>query len=268
MEKEKVAVAYLGELYSYHYLAALKHFGIQNDFISSNSFDELINKVANAECNYGIIAVENSLAGFVEDQLAQKTNIQRIIESKLAVIAELFFPIHLQLVALKNLPLEEIDTIYTHHVAKEEASVFLESIGEKHFEITQSTSSGIKIISEAKLYKAAAIGNKEAALHYGLQIIKENIDNHHQNITRFFVISLNAVHDENTTKLHNKTSLLISHSDKSMLDKKEAIKVHGYEWMYDEIIWKTKSEKNKQMSRLNDMFEEVKELWTFQESAI
>ena len=51
----------------------------------------------------------------------------------------------------------------------------------------------------------AAVGSREAAEHYGLQIINERIEDHHDNATRFLVISL----QENTMQENAKTSLLL-----------------------------------------------------------
>ena len=51
----------------------------------------------------------------------------------------------------------------------------------------------------------AAIGSKEAAEQYGLQILQEHIEDHHDNVTRFLVISL----EETLVQENAKTSLLL-----------------------------------------------------------
>ena len=51
----------------------------------------------------------------------------------------------------------------------------------------------------------AAIGSKEAAEHYGLQILQENIEDNHDNVTQFFVISA----EEKKISGQTRTSLLL-----------------------------------------------------------
>lgn len=253
---EQKTVAYLGEPYSFHYLAAEEFFGSEVKLIPQKSFDLIINAVKKGEVNFGIIAADNSLAGNITDK--NITNLQRICELELIICAETYFHVNLHLATLKQVPMKEIETVISHPVAIRESSLFLKKHPHIKTEEINSTAGGIKKIADLQLENSAAIGNRKAIEQYGLVILQENIDNHPDNFTRFFIITTSKNQCPQTTIQKPKASLLIAkenighaeiivHEHKSVVSKKEKIILGESEFCYLEVV----SRQMKQMEEIN-----------------
>lgn len=86
---------------------------------------------------------------------------------------------------------EKFTKIISHPQALAQCSRFLEEYKIKKIIIQESasTSKAMELASEDKEY--AAIGSTLAAKNFGLKILKKDIENNHDNVTRFILISRN-----------------------------------------------------------------------------
>ncbi len=62
-------ITYLGGEYSFHHIAALNYFPAHTNLIATQSLGTILKQVALGESNYGILAIDNTLAGWVADNL-------------------------------------------------------------------------------------------------------------------------------------------------------------------------------------------------------
>jgi prephenate dehydratase len=204
----KNVVYFLGEQFSFHHLAARSYFGADQTYISCPSFNAIVDACNGQDTHFGIIAVENTLAGDVPG------NFETICNSGLTICGEIILPIQLQLAAKQQLAIDDIKAIYSHTMAIRETTTFFEAYPEIEFIETPSTSGAVKLVATSLKQNIAAIGNKTAINHYNLQIIAENIDNHASNFTRFLILSKKKG-EIDTTFLTFKASL---HLQPSALD--------------------------------------------------
>ncbi len=134
----------------------------------------------NKECKYGVIPIENSLAGFVT------SNLDLLIENDVIITGEIVLPIDLHLMSL-NTNIDEIQKLYSHKFGIAECrlwlAVHLPNVGIVEVE---STSKAAEIVQNDKY--AAAIASQYAAEIFGLHILYQKIDQHECNYTRFLVI--------------------------------------------------------------------------------
>ncbi len=176
-------IYFLGEPFSFHYLAAQAFFGGDNQFVSAASFDAIIEQTRLEENSFGVMAVENTLAGDVPG------NFIRIANSGLNICGAITIPVELFLAAKGNIPLEQLTTVYSHEMAIKETTTFFSQYPNIQFIATPSTSGAVKLVAEHDDKNIAAIGNKAAISFYHLQIIATKIDNHASNFTRFLILS-------------------------------------------------------------------------------
>ena len=195
-------IYFLGEPFSFHHLAAKAFFGGDNHFVSAASFDAIIEQTRLEENCFGVMAVENTLAGDVQG------NFNRIAKSGLNICGSITLPVELFLAAKENIGLDQIATVYSHEMAIKETTTFFSKYPHLQFIATPSTSGAVKLVAEDSSRNIAAIGNKWAILHYQLQIIAENIDNHASNFTRFLILSKNYF-QQHTTFPSQKASLIL-----------------------------------------------------------
>lgn len=165
----------------FHQEAANNYFRKKITPICCMTFSELIKKVQINEADYGIMAIENSIAGSI------LPNYNILMQSKLSVIGEYYLYISQNLMALPGKKLNEISIVMSHPMAIYQCNQFLSSFSFRLIE-KEDTAVCAKIIYEKKLQNTAAIGSKLASELYKLEILKSNIQTNKNNYTRFVVV--------------------------------------------------------------------------------
>ena len=145
-------------------------------------FTEVFEGVESGLYDYGIVPVENTLGGVVS-----RVN-ELLMNTDLFVIGAVNLSIHHCLLALPGRDHRELRVVYSHSQALEQCHHFL--VRNKLEPVPYyDTAGAAKMLLEESPKASAVIASKLAAELYNLEIIKENIEDHRKNITRFFVIS-------------------------------------------------------------------------------
>jgi prephenate dehydratase len=204
--KMKNKIAIQGILGSYHHEATALYFGDENySLLECHTFKELTQSVKNEQADFGLIAIENSIAGTILPNYSHITN------DKLFIIGEIYMPIHHHLMALKGQTLETLKEIQSHPMALLQCGNYLEKLNRIKIVESIDTALSAKIISEQKLPHVGAIASKKAAEEYGLGVLNDEIQTNKENYTRFFIISKK----NHEIKDFDKASLRFSLGDKS-----------------------------------------------------
>jgi len=152
-------------------------------------FVEVFEGVESGICEYGIVPVENTLGGSV-DQVNRL-----LINTALHVVGAVELPIHLCLLALPGTDYREIRTAYSHPQALAQAREFL---SRNKLEPVQyyNTAGAAKMLAEKRPKGSAAIASTLSAELYNLEIVKERIEDLDRNMTRFLVLSMKESREE------------------------------------------------------------------------
>ncbi len=153
-------------------------------------FKDVFEAVSRNLLDFGIVPVENSTEGPVA------TVGDLLITSNLKIVAEINHPIHHCLLGLPGVKLSEIKFVFSHLQALGQCRGFIQSHG---FEPRPfyDTAGAARMLSEEQDRVAAVIAGRKCAQIYGLQILKENIEDFPGNRTRFLVISKEKAVDGN-----------------------------------------------------------------------
>jgi prephenate dehydratase len=178
----KKTIAFQGLIGANSYLACKKFYPKFNIKQFPN-FDDVFKSVENDEVDYGMIPLENSYAGRVSE-------IHNLLqESKVFIIAEHFFSVKHYLCAINEAKISDIDEVYSHPQALWQCKKNLQKLKLKTFDFS-NTAKAAEFISLQQNKNKAAICSKEAAKHYGLKILKENLqDSKENNVTVFVSIA-------------------------------------------------------------------------------
>ncbi|MCK3654587.1 bifunctional chorismate mutase/prephenate dehydratase [Pasteurellaceae bacterium Macca] len=200
-----VSIAFLGIRGSYSHLASRQFAkGYQESLIelSCGSFDEVFAKVQNGEADYGVLPLENTTSGSINEvyDLLQHTD--------LTLVGELAYPIKHCVLATQPIELEEIDTIYTHPQPAQQCSQFLQSLDKVHIKYCESSSHAMQMVARLNKANIVALGNEDGGKLYGLEVVKSEIANQRHNITRFIVVAKEAVNV--SPQVQTKTLLLMT----------------------------------------------------------
>ena len=185
---ENIKIAFQGEKGAYSHLASLEIFP-NAKIIACPTFEETF-QLASENSNYRIvIPIENSLAGRVAD-------IHYLIPKyKLQIHAEHFQKVNHNLLAVKGAKIKDIKTVRSHAQAIGQCSKLIAQNKLKPI-ISADTAGSAKFISEKKDKSESAIASKLAAEIYNLDILKSNIEDETENITRFLIMGKKSLHPE------------------------------------------------------------------------
>lgn len=194
-------VAYLGPQGTFTQDAALQQFGESVKLTPLELTHKVFREVEAGEANYGVVPVENSTEGAVNQTL------DMFMSSPLLICGEVSLRIHHQL--MSNAPtLDAIDKVYGHAQSlaqcRQWLAEHLPQIQQPQRVEVSSTAEAARIASTTD--GAAAIASETAAHIYGLRILARNIEDDPNNTTRFLVIGRKAV----AASGRDKTSLLLS----------------------------------------------------------
>ena len=169
---------------SFHDMAVKKMFPNQEiELIMCNSFEKVTESINNFSADYGVLAIENTIAGSI------LPNYNLIDASNLVIIDEVFLNIQMYIMALETESIHDILEIHSHPVALLQCKNYLQKFP-PHFKIIEGvdTASEAKKIKEQNLKGVAAIAGIQVAEKFGLKILDSKIQNNSDNQTRFVLI--------------------------------------------------------------------------------
>lgn len=169
---------------SFHDEAVQKLFPKQElELVKCDSFDKVIHQVGNQKAEYGVLAVENSIAGSI------LPNYNLIDTGDFEIYDEVFLNIQMYLMALKSESIIDIFEVHSHPVALLQCRDYLRKFPPQ-FKVIEGkdTASEAKRIKENNLQGVAAIAGKQVAERYGLKILDSHIQDIKENQTRFVLI--------------------------------------------------------------------------------
>lgn len=178
--KKKIAIQ--GIQGSNHYLVAKDYFGDDIEIHEFLSFDKLVDCIISENCDYGIMAIENTIAGSIIPNYAL------IDHNQLTICGEFYLNIHHHLMALPNQSIQDIDEVCSHPMALLQCKKFFKQY--PHIKLVEDvdTAEVAKRIADEKLEKVAAIAPKIAADIFGLEVIEDEIQTIKNNATRFVIV--------------------------------------------------------------------------------
>jgi len=239
-KSKKYKIAIQGGFGAFHEIAARHYFETENiEIVPRDTFKDLFKSLKSRQADYGIMAIENSVAGSI------LPNYTLIMESGKKIIGELFLRIKQNLVALPGQKIKDIKEVYSHPMALLQCQPYFENF--PHIRLIESidTALSAKEIRENEWKGVGAIASHLAAEKYDLEILAESIETNKLNYTRFLILSDNG--DLQNSPDNNKTSIYFSLSHKigslskilsilsyyeMNLTKIQSMPIVGKEWHY------------------------------------
>ena len=172
-------IAYQGIPGSYSESCAKKMYP-DCETISCKTFDECFEK-ANQDNNVkSIIPESNKTTGNIGVEYL-------IFKYRLNIYAEHFFPIKHNLLGIKGSNLYDIKDVYSHAQALSQSSNFIKK-NKLNENVRADTAGSAKYISDTNDKPKAAIASELSAEIYNLEILKQDIQDEKNNVTRFLLM--------------------------------------------------------------------------------
>lgn len=198
--KFDVKVGFPGVRGSFSEEALLKFFGEDSDRISFDGFEDVFKAIETGEIKYGMLPIENSSTGAISDvyDLIQKYGFY--------IVGEESIKINQHLIGTDGTTVDSIKEVYSHPQGISQSSEFLKQHEDWKLIPFINTSTSAKLVHDLGDKSKVAIASKRAAKIYGLNIIKECINDQKNNSTRFVIISK----DMEVSKDADKVSVVFS----------------------------------------------------------
>ncbi len=183
--KAAVSVAFQGEQGAYSEVALRRYFSdLPACTLPCTSFSDVFKAVLVKKSDFGIIPVENSLAGSIHenyDLLLQYPDLRIAGEQKIRI--------EHALIGLPEVELSAIRRVYSHPQGLAQCARFLRQYPEWEQIPFYDTAGAVARLAGEGDPASAAIASEEAAEVYKMKIIKQGIETNPRNYTRFFVIA-------------------------------------------------------------------------------
>lgn len=235
--KQKVAIQ--GFEASFHEIAALQFFGNDIETVECATFPKLFDIMKKGEADFAICAIENSLAGSILPNYASLRN------SDLKIFGEVYLQIEMNLMALPNQTIEDIEEIHSHPMALLQCRNYFDNYPNIQLVESNDTALSAKEIKQNHIKHRAAVASKRAAQVFDLEIISADIHDNKRNFTRFLALAPSLAELVSATINKSSISFRAQHTSGSLakvltiignhninLTKIQSLPVIGEEWQY------------------------------------
>jgi len=179
-------VAFQGERGSFSEEAAYKLLGRRIRVLPCETFAATFESVTRGRANFCLVPIENTLAGSVYE------NFDLLLANHLHIVGEVNLRIVHNLIAPPGTARREVRQVYSHPVALAQCSHFFAKNPRVERVPFYDTAGAVKMLTERPLGGAAAIASRIAAEVYHARILATHLEDHHENYTRFLLLSKTA----------------------------------------------------------------------------
>lgn len=178
-------IAFQGEPGAYSEAAALTY-APNAEVLPCRSFEEVFAAVENGPATHGILPMENSIGGSIH------RNYDLLLEHELPIVGEVELHVDHCLLASPGTRLEDVRVVYSHPQALAQCERALAQMTGVEIVAVYDTAGAAKMVNERGAADAAAVASRRAGELFGLQVLRESLQDFRDNITRFFLIARTA----------------------------------------------------------------------------
>jgi prephenate dehydratase len=194
-----LTVAYQGEPGANSQEAIFQHLGAQVNTLACRSFDDIFSAVEEDRAALGLLPVENSQAGSINQAY------DLLLDHDLRVVGEVKFRVRHCLLAPAGVKPEEIQRVRSHPQALAQCERYLRSRGWEAVP-AHDTAGAARQLAGKPEPGTAVIASALAGQTYGLEVLDADIEDSPDNTTRFFLLG----REESAPGRKNKTSIVFA----------------------------------------------------------
>jgi chorismate mutase/prephenate dehydratase len=187
----------MGPPRSFSHAAALRLYGDEAEYVVTRTIPDAVDAASDGSADFAIVPIENTIEGGVNATL------DALFESELTICGEFVLEVELCLLALTT-DLSQITRVASHPQPLGQCKQWLrQNLPQAEQVVAPSTTSAAQ--DALKDAHTAAVGSRLAA-ELGLLVVRERIQDHEANATRFLVVGKQLT----TPTGNDKTTLVFS----------------------------------------------------------
>jgi prephenate dehydratase len=188
-------VAFQGERGAFSEEAAVKLLGEDVRLVPCQTFEKLFAAISDGLADCALAPIENSLAGSVH------RTYDLLLQNSLHITAETVIRITHHLIGCPESSLETVTTVESHPVALAQCERFFAAHPHLKRLATDDTAASVRRVVEGGNPARAAIASSRAAAIYGGTILRDHLEDHRENYTRFVLLRAAPAVSEQSDKL-------------------------------------------------------------------
>jgi prephenate dehydratase len=174
------------------------------ELVGYRDFDSIFQAVHGGKLDFGVVPVENSLAGSIH------RNFDLLGQHELKVVGEVYVHVNHQLLVLPGAKKEDIKEVYSHWQALAQCEHNLKNFLPNALAVEYfDTAASSKFVKETGDKTKAAISSVKAGKTFGLKVLQKDFQDDKSNYTRFLAIAPKYANLKNEKKKdYYKTSII------------------------------------------------------------
>jgi prephenate dehydratase/chorismate mutase/prephenate dehydratase len=204
---ERLRVAFQGELGAYSEDAIQLLYGASSEAVPFASFGDAVNAVLDGGADRILLPIENTLVGSVGEahDIIDRT-------PELHAVGETVVEVHHCLMAPHGASVDTIATVLSHHVALAQCQEFFRTHRRMETHGVFDTAGAAREVAQLGDPSFGAVAGRAAAGRYALDVIVADIEDRHDNQTRFVALARDPIMPDAGTPV--RTMIVFTTNDK------------------------------------------------------
>ncbi len=187
------SVAFLGKTGSHSHRCSVLLYK-EARMVPVGSFAEACEMVLKGDVDAAVLPIDNSTAGTISEVY------DLLLQHELYIVKGASLPIHNVLLGVEGSSVETVQEVWTHPQPIAQCSKIIKEMNWKPVPM-DSTAVAVDAVARRNDKTIAAIGSRDAASIYGLNILLENIDDTDSNQTRFVTVMKTFVIPQDASRI-------------------------------------------------------------------
>lgn len=237
LDDVKARVVFQGAEGAYSELAMQQYFGDSVNSFHVDTFRDAMSAIDEGSADFAVLPIENSTAGIVSEIY------DLLVEFENYIVGEQIIKIEHCLLGVPGATMEDIKCVYSHPQSLMQSARFLGQHSEWRQIGMKNNAFAANKVKEDMDKSQAAIASAHAAKVYGLDILKQGVNQSDTNSTRFIIVTNQKIFRKDAGKVsicfevpHESGSLyhMLSHFIYNNLNmcKIESRPIEGRNWEY------------------------------------
>ncbi len=194
LETRRARVVFQGAEGAYSQAAMTQYFGDQIQSFHVDTFRDAMSAIDEGSADFAVLPIENSTAGIVNEIY------DLLVEFENYIVGEQILQIRHCLLGVPGAGIEDIRTVYSHPQSLMQSSRFLSGYDWRQISMQNNAFAAQKVSAEGDKSQAA-IASEYAAKVYGLEVLRQGVNQEEDNSTRFIIVTNQKVFRKDANKV-------------------------------------------------------------------
>ena len=194
LDTKKARVVFQGAEGAYSQMAMMQYFGESIQSFHVDSFRDAMSAIDEGSADFAVLPIENSTAGIVNEIY------DLLVEFENYIVGEQIIRIEHCLLGVPGAQISDIKTVYSHPQSLMQSAKFLADHPWQQISMQNNAFAARKVANEQDKSQAA-IASALAGQIYGLEILKQGVNQSGTNSTRFIIVTNQKIFRKDASKI-------------------------------------------------------------------